>query len=966
MASAASANHVRQRFMDFFILKKNHEYVHSSSVIPLDDPTLLFANAGMNQFKPIFLGVADPNSDVAKWKRVVNTQKCIRAGGKHNDLDDVGKDVYHHTFFEMLGNWSFGDYFKKEVCAWAWEFLTEEFKLPKEQLYVTYFGGDPKSGLDPDLECKEIWLKLGLPDTHVIPGSMKDNFWEMGETGPCGPCSELHFDRIGNRDVPHLVNQDDPDVLEIWNLVFIQFNREADSSLKPLPKKHIDCGMGFERLVSVIQNKRSNYDTDVFVPLFDAIQKGTGAPPYSGKVGAEDTDGIDMAYRVLADHARTLTIALADGGFPDNTGRGYVLRRILRRAVRYATEKLNANPGFFSSLVHTVVDLLGGAFPEVNKDPQSIIDVINEEEEQFLKTLSRGRGLLNREISKLKGSKVLPGDVAWRLYDTYGFPVDLTQLMAEEKGLSVDLPGYEEAKKHAQVLSQGKSGGIEDCISLDVHAITELQNRGIPVTDDSPKYDYSTDPNPTSPYVFSRCSGKVLALRCNKNFVDEIHSGQKCGILSDRTNFYAEQGGQIFDEGFIIKSDDKDVEVNVYNVQVKGGYVLHYGTVEGTLKVGDSIELSIDTKRRRKVMSNHTGTHVLNHSLRHVLGQTDQKGSLVVPERLRFDFSNKGAMTVDQIRAAEQETQAVIKGNKKVYAKHIDLTNAKKINGLRAMFDEVYPDPVRVVCVGVPIEELESNPESDAGMKTSVEFCGGTHVHYAGDIGDFVITNEEAIAKGVRRIIALSGAEATKAMKKAELLEKELNVLKNKVDHVGSDVKSTNKEILDLTDDINQALISYCKKDELRKIIGCMKKKIDDADKKAKAAIVSIIVNEAKELIEEKPNEPVIVAEFNAESNTKALNSALQQVKSLSPETSAMFFTFDDTTKRLYYLCFVPKDSIAKGLKANEWIQAVSQEINGKGGGNMETAQGSGVTSLDAVAKAVNLANSFANLKLGL
>nr|XP_018913252.1 PREDICTED: alanine--tRNA ligase, cytoplasmic isoform X2 [Bemisia tabaci] len=885
MASAASANHVRQRFMDFFILKKNHEYVHSSSVIPLDDPTLLFANAGMNQFKPIFLGVADPNSDVAKWKRVVNTQKCIRAGGKHNDLDDVGKDVYHHTFFEMLGNWSFGDYFKKEVCAWAWEFLTEEFKLPKEQLYVTYFGGDPKSGLDPDLECKEIWLKLGLPDTHVIPGSMKDNFWEMGETGPCGPCSELHFDRIGNRDVPHLVNQDDPDVLEIWNLVFIQFNREADSSLKPLPKKHIDCGMGFERLVSVIQNKRSNYDTDVFVPLFDAIQKGTGAPPYSGKVGAEDTDGIDMAYRVLADHARTLTIALADGGFPDNTGRGYVLRRILRRAVRYATEKLNANPGFFSSLVHTVVDLLGGAFPEVNKDPQSIIDVINEEEEQFLKTLSRGRGLLNREISKLKGSKVLPGDVAWRLYDTYGFPVDLTQLMAEEKGLSVDLPGYEEAKKHAQVLSQGKSGGIEDCISLDVHAITELQNRGIPVTDDSPKYDYSTDPNPTSPYVFSRCSGKVLALRCNKNFVDEIHSGQKCGILSDRTNFYAEQGGQIFDEGFIIKSDDKDVE---------------------------------------------------------------------------------GAMTVDQIRAAEQETQAVIKGNKKVYAKHIDLTNAKKINGLRAMFDEVYPDPVRVVCVGVPIEELESNPESDAGMKTSVEFCGGTHVHYAGDIGDFVITNEEAIAKGVRRIIALSGAEATKAMKKAELLEKELNVLKNKVDHVGSDVKSTNKEILDLTDDINQALISYCKKDELRKIIGCMKKKIDDADKKAKAAIVSIIVNEAKELIEEKPNEPVIVAEFNAESNTKALNSALQQVKSLSPETSAMFFTFDDTTKRLYYLCFVPKDSIAKGLKANEWIQAVSQEINGKGGGNMETAQGSGVTSLDAVAKAVNLANSFANLKLGL
>nr|CAH7769515.1 unnamed protein product [Callosobruchus chinensis] len=400
----------------------------------------------MNQFKPIFLGTVDPNSDLSKLTRAVNSQKCIRAGGKHNDLDDVGKDVYHHTFFEMMGNWSFGDYFKKEICTWAWEFLTVLLKLPKDRLYVTYF--------EPDTECKQIWLDLGVPPTHVLPGSMKDNFWEMGETGPCGPCSELHFDRIGDREVPHLVNADDPDVLEIWNLVFIQFNREFDGSLKPLPKKHIDCGLGLERLVSIMQNKRSNYDTDLFTPIFDAIQNGTGAPPYQGRVGNEDIDGVDMAYRVLADHARTLTIALSDGGIPDNTGRGYVLRRILRRAVRYATEKLNAKPGFFSTLVNTVVDILGDIFPEVRKNPQGVIDIINEEEDQFLKTLIRGRNLLNRTISKLGSSKVLPGDVAWRLYDTYGFPIDLTCLMAEEKSLSVDMMKYEEARKQAHLISQ--------------------------------------------------------------------------------------------------------------------------------------------------------------------------------------------------------------------------------------------------------------------------------------------------------------------------------------------------------------------------------------------------------------------------------------------------------------------------------------------------------------------------------
>ncbi|KAL3315842.1 Alanine--tRNA ligase, cytoplasmic, partial [Cichlidogyrus casuarinus] len=431
-----NANQVREQFIEFF-KGKSHTYVHSSSTIPHNDPTLLFANAGMNQFKPIFQGVVDPNTEMATWKRAVNSQKCIRAGGKHNDLEDVGRDVYHHTFFEMLGNWSFGDYFKKEACQWAHELLTVKWKIPVDRLYVSYFAGEKSLNLPPDDEARQIWLDIGFPASRVLPFGMKDNFWEMGETGPCGPCSEIHFDRIGGRDASALVNMDDPEVLEIWNLVFIQFNREEGGLLKPLPNKHVDTGMGLERVLSVLQNKPSNYDTDLFMPIFEIIERSTGMRPYSGKVGNEDTDGIDMAYRVLADHIRVLTVALADGGRPQNTGRGYVLRRILRRAVRYANEKMNAKPGFFSSLVDKVADILGDAFPELKKDTDIIKEIIDEEEQCFLLTLKRGQRLLEKTVQSLadKGDNKIPGIIAWRLYDTYGFPLDLTQLMAEERGL---------------------------------------------------------------------------------------------------------------------------------------------------------------------------------------------------------------------------------------------------------------------------------------------------------------------------------------------------------------------------------------------------------------------------------------------------------------------------------------------------------------------------------------------------
>ncbi|XP_048508528.1 alanine--tRNA ligase, cytoplasmic isoform X2 [Athalia rosae] len=969
MNTSMTGKQIRQGFIDFF-KSKAHEYVHSSSTVPHDDPTLLFANAGMNQFKPIFLGSVDPNSDMAKWVRVVNTQKCIRAGGKHNDLDDVGKDVYHHTFFEMMGNWSFGDYFKKEICAWAWELLTEVFKLPGDRLYVTYFGGDEKSGLKPDEECKQIWIELGIKPSHVLPGSMKDNFWEMGETGPCGPCSELHFDRVGGREAAHLVNMDDPDVLEIWNLVFIQFNRETDGSLRPLPKKHIDCGLGLERLVSVIQGKRANYDTDLFVPLFDAIQKGTGAPAYQGRVGNDDKDGVDMAYRVLADHARTITVALADGGMPDNTGRGYVLRRILRRAVRYATEKLNAKPGFFGSLVNTVVELLGDVFPELKKDPQSIIDVINEEEEQFLKTLSRGRNLLNRTVAKLEATTVVPGDVAWRLYDTYGFPVDLTQLMIEEKGLTIDMKSYEEAKKQAQLLSQGKTGGVDDQINLDVHAIIELQNKGVKPSDDSHKYNYkaqSSDKN--TEYDFSPCTGIVIALRHMKQFVEQVTSGQEVGILLDQTNFYAEQGGQIYDEGFLVKVGDESTEVRIKNVQVRGGYVLHIGTVgEGTLKVGDKVHLNVDMARRRLIMNNHTGTHALNYALRTVLGtEADQKGSLVAPDRLRFDFTNKGAMTVEQVKQTEIYTKQLIERNQPIYAKESSLAIAKTIQGLRAMFEETYPDPVRIISIGVPVEELEKNPLSPAGTQTSVEFCGGTHLHQAGHIGDFVIASEEAIAKGIRRIVALTGPEATKALKKVEFLENELNKIKSTIDEDKSGAKSKEhvKAIVELTEDVSHATIPYWKKDELRNILKTLKKSIDDKERTAKAAVATSVVQKATELAQQNIGAPIVVEVLEAYSNTKALDSALKQIKSISPETSALFFSVDYDSKKIFALSAVPKSAVVKGLKANEWIQTVTLLMQGKGGGKPESAQASG-SNTSCLQEAMKMAIAFASSKLGI
>ena len=964
MDGSLTSKKIRQMWLDYFYAHE-HDYRHSSSTIPHDDPTLLFANAGMNQFKPIFLGTVDPKTPMATWKRAVNSQKCIRAGGKHNDLDDVGKDTYHHTFFEMLGSWSFGNYFKKEAIPWAWELLTEVYKIPKDRLYATYFEGDPNSNppLEADLESKALWQKF-LPDDRILPGNAKDNFWEMGETGPCGPCSEIHYDRIGNRNAAHLVNMDDPDVLEIWNLVFMQFNRENDRSLKVLPGQHVDTGMGLERLVSVIQDKRSNYDTDMFMPLFDHIQKITGARPYQGKLGDEDEGGIDMAYRVLADHARTLTIALSDGGVPDNIGRGYVLRRILRRAVRYS-QKLGAKPGDFASLVDIVQDVLGEAFPEINKDPDTIKEIINEEEVLFLRTLTRGQRILERKIASLpEGSKKLPGETAWILYDTFGFPQDLTALMAEEKGLELDCEGFEECKKKAIELSKQGGNKTEDTIALDVHSISQLQEENLKPTDASHKYNYTWNDS-VKLYDLKPTNGKITRIRFDKQFQNSIDAQKVCGLILDQTNFYAEQGGQIYDIGAFYNKEGEEV-FTVTDCQVKAGYVVHYGRTHVELSLGDEFTLTPDiSAHRQPTMYNHTATHMLNHALREVLGEgTDQKGSLVAPDRLRFDFSNAKAMTAKQVEETEKIVNKMIEADKPVFYENVGLEKAMKIPGLRAMFGETYPDPVRVVSVGVPINDC-LNLSEDC-LKTSVEFCGGTHLHRSSHAKKMIITKEEAISKGIRRIEAVTGDEALKAEKNAARLNNQFKIME---DSIASGLKQNedlsiitgfSKDIASFTKEIDNANIGSVAKVDLRDKNAKLKKTVDAQAKKiktAKEANCTKLVDQAAE----NPGSYVILRLDDAFANGKVLSNCMNKFKKSQPEVPIMLISSDSDAGRVQVSCQVPKSQLSK-IDAKSWVSQTSDLIKGKGGGKDVNAMASG-TDTSRVEEAIEMAEKFAQLK---
>ncbi|KAH3672219.1 hypothetical protein WICPIJ_010071 [Wickerhamomyces pijperi] len=908
--------------------ERGHTFVASSSVVPFDDPTLLFANAGMNQYKPIFLGTVEPSSDFYNLKSAVNSQKCIRAGGKHNDLEDVGRDSYHHTFFEMLGNWSFGDYFKKEAIEYSWELLTVVYGLPKDRLYVTYFGGDEASGLEPDLEAKELWKSVGVAEDHILPGSVKDNFWEMGEQGPCGPCSEIHYDRIGGRNAAHLVNEDDPNVLEIWNNVFMQFNREADKSLRSLPAKHIDTGMGFERLVSILQDVSSNYDTDVFQPLFKRIQEITGARDYTGKFGAEDVDGVDTAYRVLADHVRTLTFAIADGGVPNNEGRGYVLRRILRRGARYVRKYFNYPIGsFFSQLAPTLIEQVKDIFPEVAKNTANTFEILNEEEISFAKTLDRGEKLFQQyAAAALKSNKVLNGKDVWRLYDTYGFPVDLTTLMAEESGLTIDEEGFEKARVESYEASKagGKSKGTT-LLKLDVHALGKLNEDKIPKTNDSFKFG------------LENVEAKILSLYDGENFLSEItaDASKQYGIILDKTPFYAEQGGQEYDTGKIVI--DGVAEFNVENTQQYAGYVFHTGTlVEGSFKTSDSVIATYDELRRWPMRNNHTGTHILNLALRNTIGDdVHQKGSLVSNEKLRFDFSHKQGLTIDEITKVENICNEQIKSNYQVYSKEVPLDLAKSISSVRAVFGETYPDPVRVVSIGYPVEELLENPQDSKWHEISIEFCGGTHVAKTSDIKDFVIIEESGIAKGIRRIIAVTGNEAHEVQRIAREFDADLTA-------AGALEFGPLKEkkLKELGVKLGQLNISIISKHELKDKFTKLDKAVKDELKALQKKESKQVLDSVKEHFEAHAEAPFFVKHVQIGSNAKAITEAINFIKSKNPTKSIYLFTGNED--KVAHGCYISQDASDKGVNGSDLATEASKFIGGRAGGKGNIVQGMG------------------------
>lgn len=878
--------------------------VPSGSVVPHNDPTLLFTNAGMNQFKPIFLGTVGKSDPMSKLKRAVDSQKVIRAGGKHNDLDDVGKDSYHHTFFEMLGNWSFGDYFKKEGIEMAWELLTKVYGLDPDRLYVTYFEGNSALNLEPDLEAKELWKAIGVPEDHILPGNMKDNFWEMGDQGPCGPCSEVHYDKIGGRNAASIVNMDDPMVVEIWNIVFIQFDRQKDKSLKSLPAKHVDTGMGFERLVSALQNTTSNYATDCFTPLFKKIEEVTGARPYTDKYGKDDVDGIDMAYRVAADHIRTLSFAITDGAVPNNDGRGYVVRRVLRRGVRYARKFLNAEIGsFFSSILPALVEQMGGQFPDLVKKQLDIKEILDEEEEAFSRTLDRGEAQFEKYAAKAAKDNVkkLDGDVVWRLYDTFGFPVDLTKLMAEERGLDIDEAEVNIAKEKAREASKVVKDSVQTFAKLDVHKIAELDQLNVPRTDDEGKFAKGDS------------KGKIQFIFDGKAFsksTKDIPPNTAISILLDKTNFYAESGGQVADTGRIVIDDV--AEFKIMDVQNFGGYILHSGYIEyGVLSSGDEVICEYDELRRSPIRNNHTGTHVLNHSLREVLGDDiNQKGSLVDNEKLRFDFSHKTQVKVDELKKVEELSNKYIRQNFKTYSKDVDLDNARQIEGVRAVFGETYPNPVRVVSIGMDVDTMLADPKKPEWRQYSVEFCGGTHVEQTGLIKDLILIEESGIAKGIRRIIAYTGEAAHQVQREAIEFSKKIDALDALPFGPEKDA-----QVKVVSQELSQLVISTLTKDEFNQRFQKIATSVVSDQKKRQKAEAKTALDTVLKHFETNEDAKWFVGRLPIGANPKALTEVIKHFQGKDKEKSVYMFGGSKEENALVHGVYVGTVSPSQPIK---------------------------------------------------
>lgn len=837
---------IRRTFLEFF-KNKSHHIVPSAPMVLKNDPTLMFTNAGMNQFKDLFLG----NKPV-EYPRIADTQKCLRVSGKHNDLEEVGIDTYHHTMFEMLGNWSFGDYFKKEAIEWAWELLTVEYKIDPTRMYVTYFEGDPKENLEPDSEAQNLWRQF-FPEDHIIPGNKKDNFWEMGDTGPCGPCSEIHVDIRDAKDLEkipgrQLVNQGHPQVIEIWNLVFIQFNRKADRTLELLPNKHVDTGMGLERLCMVLQGKKSNYDTDLFTPIIFRVEE------LSGHIYGKN-EKTDIAMRVIADHIRAVAIAIADGQLPGNTGSGYVIRRILRRAIRYGYSFLEMRKPFIHDLTDELNAILGDTFPEISKQLDFISKVIKEEETSFLRTLENGLSRLGEITSGMKG-QTIPGNEVFELYDTYGFPVDLTRLIANEQGLSIDEKGFEnklqEQKERSKAAGKISTG---DWISL----LDDVQVEFVG-------------------YDLAETKSKIIKYRKVNQKGKDLYQ-----IVLDITPFYAESGGQVGDKGWLESINEK---IFVKDTVKENDLIIH---ITDQLPENPQAEFiaRIDRVSRTLTANNHSATHLLHAALRMVLGNhVEQRGSLVAPEYLRFDFSHHSKLTEEELGKVEHQVNQKIRENISLNEKrNVPFREATSM-GAMALFGEKYGDKVRVITF-----------DSDF----SVELCGGTHVSATGNIGYFKIIAESSVAAGVRRIEAVTADKAEEFINdQLGLIDQLKNILKNPKDPIkgAENLLKENEELRKSLESFKAIQANQAKaelKQKIKEINGIrfIAEKVElDADS---------IKNIAFEFKKEMPD---IFMVLGAQQGDKALLSVM-----------------------------LGDELVGKGLNAKSIINELAKEVQGGGGG---------------------------------
>jgi alanyl-tRNA synthetase len=895
-----TANEIRRQFIDFFVKKHGHTEVPSSSVVPLDDQTLLFTNAGMNQFKDVFLGTG-----TRSYKRAVDSQKCIRAGGKHNDLEDVGRDTYHHTFFEMLGNWSFGDYYKAEAIEWAWELLTKEWGIDKARLHATVFGGDSDYKLEADDEAFKLWTKVtDIDPSHVHRFGKKDNFWMMGDTGPCGPCSEIHIDRTPDKSGRKLVNKGDARVIEIWNLVFIQYNRDDAGKLTLLPAKHVDTGMGFERVTAVLQGKESNYDTDVFSPLMDAI-----GDLVHKKYGGKLDDINDVAFRVIADHLRMLTFSITDGALPSNKGRGSVLRSVLRRAVRFGYQQFGQRDPFIWKLVPALVEQMGGTYPELQKHPARVQDIIKGEEEDFLRTIERGLKLFDDacDIATLHATggridvepekqPVIPGKLIFSLHATFGFPPDLTRQMASERGLDVDMVGYERAMRKHEEDSRGKQADSQ--VALNVGG-------GLPTTDERPKWS-----GPTG-------EGTILGWIADNSFHNSGRLPEsQVGLILDRTSFYGEQGGQVGDQG-TIRTPPGLFEVS-QTVKV-GNATVHVGSVtEGRVEVGQKAQLTVSPEREF-TRKNHTATHLLHWALHKVLGEhVEQRGSKVKPDEFTFDFSHTGPIT----EAEKAEVERLV--NEKIYQDlpvqwgELSIAEARKLPGVRAFFGDKYGEVVRVV---------------EIGDGFSREFCGGTHLEHTGQAGYFKIIGEEAVGKGVRRLTCVTAREAVKAVQKEHAILADLTSrFRCKPEELPARVEGLQEEI--------KKLQQQLKKGAATDLQSAADKLLTDAAD----------VNDAKVIVGEMPAGP-----------EEQMRQQVDRLRQKAASSVVVLGWADDGKVQL--IAAVTDDLVKKGLHAGKLVGQVAKVVGGGGGGKPTMAQAGGKEPAK-LAEALQLARKLAGEQL--